>query len=219
MERSLKVKVCGMKDPENLQAVAALQPDYLGFIFFEKSPRYMPHSLQPESLAQLPKHIKKVGVFVNAPAEEVLAQVCRYGLQAVQLHGDESPALCRQLQQAGLEVIKVFRVGEGFSLDQLQPYVEVADYFLFDTQGKQYGGNGRAFNWQLIEGYSLQVPIILSGGVEVTSLEQLAQLQHLPLHALDVNSKFETAPGLKNISALQELLQHPVLLADNKKQL
>jgi phosphoribosylanthranilate isomerase len=218
MERSLKVKVCGMKDSENLQAVAALQPDYLGFIFFEKSPRYMPQSLQPEILELLPSSIKKVGVFVNAPAEEVLAQAQSYGLQAVQLHGDESPALCRQLQQTGLEVIKVFRVGEGFSLDQLLPFADVADYFLFDTQGKQYGGNGKVFNWELIKEYSLQVPIILSGGVELASLEQLEQLQHLPLHALDVNSKFETAPGLKNISALQELFQHPVLLADKQKQ-
>lgn len=207
-----------MKEPENLQAVAALQPDYLGFIFFEKSPRYMPQRLAPEVLNQLPQSIKKVGVFVNAPAEEVLKQANSYGLQAVQLHGDESPELCHQLQQAGLEVIKVFRVGEGFSLDQLLPYQEVVDYFLFDTQGKQYGGNGQVFNWELIRDYSLPVPIILSGGIELASLEQLTQLQHLPLHALDVNSKFETAPGLKNISALQELFQHPVLLADKQQQ-
>ncbi|WP_224998333.1 phosphoribosylanthranilate isomerase [Cesiribacter sp. SM1] len=218
MERSLKVKVCGMKDPENLQAVAALQPDYLGFIFFEKSPRYMPQSLNPEDLDQLPRTIKRVGVFVNAPAEEVLEQARRYGLQAVQLHGDEPPALCRQLQQQGLQVIKVFRVGERFNLDELLPFADVADYFLFDTQGKQYGGNGKAFDWELIKEYSLQVPVILSGGVALGSLDHLNQLQHLPIHALDVNSKFETAPGFKNIPALQELLQHPVLLADNKKQ-
>lgn len=208
-----------MKHPENLQAVAALQPDYLGFIFYDKSPRYMQETLQPESLQQLPASIKRVGVFVNATGEEILAQSLKWGLQAVQLHGDESPELCNHLQQKGLEVIKVFRVGAEFSLDTLLPFADVVNYFLFDTQGKQYGGNGQVFNWQLLKGYALKVPIILSGGVEVASLEQLSQLQHLPLHAVDVNSKFEDAPGLKNLNALKELFQHPVLLSDNTLQL
>lgn len=211
MARSLKIKVCGMKHPDNLQAVAALQPDYLGFIFYEKSPRYMQQTLRPEYLKQLPASIKKVGVFVNAQAEEVLAQSRSFGLQAVQLHGDESPDICRQLQQEGLEVIKVFRIGDTFELEALLPYAGVVDYFLFDTQGKQYGGNGQVFNWQLLKNYSLQVPIILSGGVELASLDAVSQLQHLPLHALDVNSKFEKEPGVKNLKALTELFQHPFL--------
>ena len=207
-----------MKHPENLQAVAALQPDYLGFIFYDKSPRFMQHSLQPQQLQQLPAAIKKVGVFVNAGGVEILDASKKWGLQAVQLHGDESPDLCRQLRQSGLEVIKVFRIGADFDLDTLLPYADKVDYFLFDTQGKQYGGNGEAFNWQLLQHYALPVPIILSGGIEVASLDQLAQLQHLPLHAVDVNSKFEDAPGQKNLQALQELFRHPVLLSDNTLQ-
>lgn len=212
MARSLKIKVCGMKQPDNLLAVAALQPDYLGFIFYEKSPRFMQQTLSPEALAELPKSIKKTGVFVNALAEEVLALSQTWGLQAVQLHGDETPETCEMLQKEGLEVIKVFRVGEQFELDSLLPYATVVDYFLFDTQGKQYGGNGAVFNWRLLTNYSLSVPIILSGGVEKASLDKLSELQHLPLYAVDVNSKFEDEPGLKNLSALTQLFEHPILL-------
>lgn len=210
MARPLKIKVCGMAQPDNLQAVAALQPDFLGFIFYERSPRNMQQSLQPADLQQIPDGIKKVGVFVNATAEEILEQTKKFSLDAVQLHGDESAALCNELRQQGLVVIKVFRVGEGFDLAALQPYAGVADYFLFDTQGKQYGGNGQAFNWQLLKNYSLQVPIILSGGITTASLASLAQLRHLPLYAIDVNSKFETAPGLKDTAALEELFQHTI---------
>jgi phosphoribosylanthranilate isomerase len=209
---TIYIKVCGMKWADNLQAVAALQPDYLGFIFYEKSPRYMQQTLTPEALAQLPDSIKKVGVFVNAERHEILQLARQYQLQAVQLHGDESPALCRQLQQQGLEVIKAIRVGEHLDLQQLAPYEEAVDFFLFDTQGRQWGGNGEAFNWQLLEDYSLKTPFFLSGGLELASLDRIGALAGLPLYALDVNSKFEEEPGLKSIPALQELFGHPILL-------
>ncbi len=199
-----------MTHPANLQAVAALQPDYLGFIFFEKSPRNMLQTLQPDVVAQIPASIKKVGVFVNASPEEILEHTKSFKLDAVQLHGDETAELCSQLRQEGLEVIKVFRVGKDFDLEALQPYVAVVDYFLFDTQGKQYGGNGQVFNWQLLKDYSLPVPVIISGGIEAASLEGLEELRHLPIHAIDVNSKFELSPGLKNIPALEELFRHPI---------
>ncbi|EMR00753.1 N-(5'-phosphoribosyl)anthranilate isomerase [Cesiribacter andamanensis AMV16] len=201
-----------MKQPANLQAVSALKPQYLGFIFWEKSPRYMPESLAPEALAQLPDTIKKVGVFVNAGREEILQRARQYQLQAVQLHGEEGPALCRQLRQEGLEVIRAIRIGEVFQEQELHPYLGAVDYFLFDTLGQQYGGTGKAFNWQLLTHYSLPTPFFLSGGLELASLDGLETLAHLPLHALDVNSKFEVAPGLKNIPALQELFSHPMLL-------
>ncbi|MBW3544946.1 MAG: phosphoribosylanthranilate isomerase, partial [Bacteroidetes bacterium] len=154
--------------------------------------------------------IKKVGVFVNAAADEILEQTKKFALDAVQLHGNESPALCRELCQQGLEVIKVFRVGDSLNLADLQPFVQVVDYFLFDTQGKQYGGNGQVFDWQLLKNYSFPVPIILSGGITVASLATLSQLRHLPIYAIDVNSRFETAPGLKSTAALEKLFQHPI---------
>jgi phosphoribosylanthranilate isomerase len=209
---TIYIKVCGMKWADNLQAVAALQPDYLGFIFYEKSPRYMKQTLAPEALAQLPATIKKVGVFVNAERDEILALARQYQLQAVQLHGDESPELCRQLQQQGLEVIKAIRVGEQLDLQQLAPYEHAVDFFLFDTLGRQWGGNGEAFNWQLLKDYSLKPPFFLSGGLELASLDRIGELAGLPLYALDVNSKFEVEPGLKHIPALQELFGHPTLL-------
>ncbi|MCK5637993.1 MAG: phosphoribosylanthranilate isomerase, partial [Flavobacteriaceae bacterium] len=156
----MKLKICGMKYPDNIKSVATLQPDYLGFIFYEKSKRNF-DGIIPE----IPNQIKKTGVFVNATKEFILEKVKRYNLKVVQLHGNESVSFCKEMRQNNIEVIKVFSVGEVFDFDQLKVYENVCDYFLFDTKGKEKGGNGITFNWKLLDNYSSNKPYFLSGGI------------------------------------------------------
>ena len=203
----MKLKICGMKYADNLQEVAALQPDYLGFIFYEKSSRYMADTLAPEEMMAIPDRIQKVGVFVNATNEYILKKAQRFGLNGVQLHGDESPHQCQELKEAGYVVIKVFRLGnEEFDFSQLATYEAYVDYFLFDTQTPNYGGSGQTFNWAQLENYSLATPFFLSGGISLANLEQALQLKHSQLAGLDVNSRFETEPGRKDLAQLQKLV-------------
>ncbi|MCM4164111.1 MULTISPECIES: phosphoribosylanthranilate isomerase [unclassified Arenibacter] len=208
----MKLKVCGMK--LNTLEVAALQPDYLGFIFWEPSKRFF-EGIIPE----LPATIKKVGVFVDATLDEILEKVNRYGLGAVQLHGKESPEFCSDLKKIihdrskatgimDLEIIKVFSVKEDFDFNILAPYENVCDFFLFDTKGKLPGGNGYTFNWEVLKNYPSNKPYFLSGGIGVEEIEKIREFQQRPestyCHAIDVNSKFESEPGLKDIKKLKE---------------
>ncbi|UYZ64605.1 phosphoribosylanthranilate isomerase [Hymenobacter weizhouensis] len=198
------LKVCGMARADNLAAVVALRPDFLGFIFYPKSGRYMGRTLSPAALAQVPPAIRKVGVFVDAPVDEVLARVAEFGLNLVQLHGAESPATCAALRAVGVAVVKAFSVGETFDLARLTPYLGNVDYFLFDTQGRQPGGNGTAFDWGLLAGYNLPVPYFLAGGLDLTHAAALRNLRLPGLFALDLNSRFETAPGVKDTERLRQ---------------
>ncbi|UOG76668.1 phosphoribosylanthranilate isomerase [Hymenobacter tibetensis] len=199
------LKVCGMRQPENLAAVAALRPDFLGFIFYPKSSRYVGTQLSQKELAALPAGIRKVGVFVDENTEAVLARVAELGLDLVQLHGHETPAQCATIQAAGVPVIKAFSVGEEFDFEQLKPYVGSADYFLFDTKGAQPGGNGTAFDWNLLSSYNLPVPYFLAGGLSIEQADTLRNLQLPGLFALDLNSRFETEPGVKDAELLRQL--------------
>ncbi len=201
----MKLKVCGMK--YNPGEVAALQPDYLGFIFWEKSPR----SFDGE-IPKLPPGIKKVGVFVNASLDEVVAKIKEYHLQAVQLHGSESPEFCKELKQYNfqepIQIIKVFSIKDDFNFDELKPYESVCDYYLFDTKGKLPGGNGYTFDWKVLKGYPSIKPYFLSGGIGLEEIESLREFMKRPeakyCHTIDVNSRFELEPGLKNIQKLKE---------------
>lgn len=195
----MKLKICGMRDPQNIAQIAALEPDYLGFIFYAPSPRYV----EKESPA-VPQPIKKVGVFVNASIDHVLDCIKQHHLQAVQLHGEENPAYCNEIKKTGIEVIKAFAVGIHFEFDQLNPYLNGCDFFLFDTQSELKGGSGKKFDWTLLHDYPFQKPFFLSGGIGPNDIDAIKALKktNLPLYALDVNSKFETAPALKNNSAL-----------------
>jgi len=224
----MKLKVCGMKFTENMQQVAALQPDYLGFIFYEKSKRNF-EGIIPE----LPKEIKKTGVFVNEYIEIVVSLVEEYRLDAIQLHGDESVSYILDLKQQlannralfieenkqikkkknqhyiskkEVEIIKVFGIKDEFNFSALQPYLDVVDYFLFDTKGKERGGNGVKFDWSVLENYPYKKPFFLSGGISLNDLEQLQIVlkSNLPIYALDVNSKFESKPGVKKIEELEK---------------
>jgi len=222
-QSGIRLKVCGMKFQENIEALAGLQPDYMGFIFYEKSARFF-NGVMPE----LPKNIKKTGVFVNASLEYILEKVTKYNLQAVQLHGDESPEFCLKLRAlchseqseepqtnidktqklVQVEIIKVFSIKDTFDFSILQPYKTVCDYYLFDTKGKLPGGNGYTFNWEVLKDYPATKPYFLSGGIGLDDVEKvLSFLQRQESNyccAIDVNSKFEIESGLKDIEKLKE---------------
>lgn len=204
----MKLKICGMKYPENIVEVGALLPDYMGFIFWEKSTRFF-DGIMPN----LPKSIKKVGVFVNESREEIIKKIEKYDLQAIQLHGQESIEFCLNLKDEiknGIEIIKVFSVKNDFDFTILKDFENVADYFLFDTKGKLPGGNGVSFDWKVLENYPSQKPFFLSGGIGIEELEAVKEIlkTNLPIYAIDINSKFEIEPGLKNKQILKEFLQN-----------
>lgn len=195
-----------MTSVENIQQVAELQPDYLGFIFYEKSPRNF-EGIIPE----LPSEIKKVGVFVNEYVEIVVSLIEEYRLDVVQLHGDETIDYIKELKQylPKVEIIKVFGIKDEFNFEILKPYEEEIDYFLFDTKGKERGGNGEVFNWGILKNYNSTKPYFLSGGI---GLAEVAELQSFfkrkesqYCHVIDVNSKFETKPGVKSVEKLKKL--------------
>lgn len=198
----------------NTLEVATLDPDYLGFIFWEPSKRYF-----DGNIPKLPASIKKVGVFVDAPLEEIRKKVKEYSLQAVQLHGKESPEFCsdlkkstsdrsKALEENSLEIIKVFSIKDDFDFSNLAPYENVCDFFLFDTKGKLPGGNGFTFSWEVLKNYPSSKPYFLSGGIGLDEIEKIREFQQRPeskyCHAIDVNSKFESEPGLKDIDKLKE---------------
>jgi len=196
----MKLKVCGMH--HNVAAVAEINPDYLGFIFYGKSARNF-----TLDTIETPKSIKRVGVFVDEAYETILEKIKQFDLQLIQLHGSESPERCRDLRKKGVAVIKVFSIKDSFDFSRLAPYEPVVDYFLFDTKGELPGGNGFAFDWQVLQEYPSTVPYFLSGGIGLDQLEKLAQFLASDAakycHAIDVNSKFEIEPGLKQIEQLE----------------
>ncbi len=202
----MKLKICGMKYPENIQDVAELRPDFMGFIFYDKSPRNVTDNLDKGVLKALPKSIKKIGVFVNASFEEIIKQVTDYQLDGVQLHGNESPVLCLQLKMQNLLVIKAFSVDKNFNFAVTEPYKKAVDYFLFDTKATGgHGGHGVAFDWKMLDNYDNEVPFLLAGGVSLENIEEVKKLTHLNIYGIDVNSKFEIEPGLKDVEKLKAL--------------
>lgn len=204
--KNIQLKVCGIKFRHNMHKVARLRPDYMGFIFYPKSRRYMADTLTPADLKTLPKKIKKVGVFVDASLEEVIRQARAYALDLLQLHGQESPAYCAELCKQGFRLIKVFSVGdERFDFAPLEAYKPYVEYFLFDTKGAQPGGNGTTFDWSMLRQYDQDLPFFLSGGVSTENIDQLQSLAYYNIHAVDVNSRFEIEPGLKDIDKLKAL--------------
>lgn len=201
----MKLKVCGMKYQDNILEVADLQPQFLGFIFHEPSGRYF-----EGSIPELPDSIQKVGVFVDKSVEQIVHHIEKYQLDVIQLHGHESPEVCRLLKSTGKTVIKVFSIKDNFDFDVLKAYETVCDYFLFDTKGKLPGGNGYAFNWKILDKYPSTKPFFLSGGIGIDEIENLKQFNLSKAskycYAVDVNSKFEIEPGLKNIENLKKFI-------------
>ena len=197
----MKLKVCGMRSPENIIYLAKIMPDYMGFIFWENSKRFVSNSTP-----DLVEPIKKVGVFVNARLDFIKECIEAHKLQAVQLHGNESPERCSKLRENNVEVIKAFSVQEKFDFSKIMIYESVCDYFLFDTKGGLPGGNGLHFDWTLLEDYPSKKPFFLSGGIGPNDYVAIASIikLNLPLYAVDINSKFETEPGFKNIQSIKD---------------
>ncbi|MGE4586598.1 MAG: phosphoribosylanthranilate isomerase [Mangrovibacterium sp.] len=207
MNQTIKIKICGMRHPENIAAVAVLRPDYLGFIFHPGSSRYVGAKPPLELFSSLPDTIGRIGVFVDEDPHQLRALCRQYGFFAAQLHGRETPAQCRLIRENGLQVIKAFALDEQFDFRQLEAYAETVNYFLFDTRGSLPGGTGRKFNWQLLERYRLAVPFFLSGGIGPADAPALLALQHPQFYAADVNSSFEQAPALKNVCRLKPFIR------------
>jgi len=203
----LRIKVCGMRTDANIREVANLGVDFMGFIFYEKSPRCAVPALSPRTLDQLPPSVLKVGVFVDETTATIRQRVVEYALDLVQLHGHESPAQCAELRATGILVIKSFSVGEEFDFAQTAPYVECCNYFLFDTKGPALGGNGTTFNWQLLASYNLSVPYFLAGGLDLAHAHELQTLRLPGLFGIDLNSRFELSPGEKDVAKLRQLFQ------------
>lgn len=216
MTNPLKIKVCGMREKENIRDLLRLEPDMMGFIFYPGSPRCMPsHStLIQEIERDLRTHPTLLtGVFVNATLDDVLAKTHAFQLAAAQLHGSESPSFCLQLRkqlahdkpEEKVQLIKAFGISEDFDWEQLEDYATVVDYFLFDTRSSNHGGTGRQFDWTLLDKYGLNVPFILSGGIGEEDVDRLLEVaKNQPLLAgVDLNSRFETKPGWKDIKQLE----------------
>lgn len=204
-EQDWKIKICGMRDKENIHKVLEFEPDYLGFIFYEKSARYVSEIQMKEIIKLNFGETERVGVFVNDSVENILKYADQGFFDVVQLHGNESPEVVKALKEEGLEVIKVFSVDDDFDSKILNKYAD-ADYFLFDTKGKLPGGNGFKFNWDVLKNSKIKKPFFLSGGLGVEDLEMVKKFKSKNLYALDFNSKLEDEPGMKNVEKVQELL-------------
>lgn len=194
-----------MREPENIRSVMETDADWMGFIFYERSPRYIPAASLPDISI---RPLRKVGVFVNATREQILETATLCQLDYIQLHGDESPAFCHALQKRGLALIKAFAIAGEKDLEKTKAYEGYVDYFLFDTKSGQYGGSGQQFDWTVLSAYTGQTPFLLSGGIRPESIEALQRFTHPRLCGIDLNSGFETIPGLKDIPQLKTFINN-----------
>jgi phosphoribosylanthranilate isomerase len=191
-----------MRDSDNIRQLLALKPDFIGFIFFPSSKRFA-DKINIDVLKVIPESVKKTGVFVNLSEREIAEKIIEYQLDVVQLHGDENPEFCLRIKSYSVKVIKAFGIDNAFDFSILNNFKDSIDYFLFDTKTTQYGGSGLSFNWGLLNQYTLNIPYFLSGGLSEENLSEIQNLNDDRLHALDLNSRFELSPGLKDIERLQ----------------
>ncbi len=201
------IKVCGMKDPENIRSLTDLPIHFMGLIFYPRSPRYA-GDREPLMLRVLPDIIRKVGVFVNEAPDIVINHIDRFELNYVQLHGNESPEyidLLRSKKEVG--IIKAFSISGKQDLKAVEMYGDGCDYFLFDTKTPGYGGSGLQFDWNILTEYNGNIPFFLSGGISVADAERIKEIDHPQLYALDLNSKFEISPGIKDISLINQFIK------------
>ena len=195
------VKVCGMRDSENIRAIEQTKADLMGFIFHPKSPRFV--ASLPE---YMPKKQKRVGVFVNASLEQILAKAQKFSLEYIQLHGDEPPAFCSELKNRGLKVIRAQRIANADDIIRAESY-NMSDLMIFDTKTELYGGSGKKFNWQLLENYKGCVPFLLSGGIRSDTFEEIKAFFHPQFAGIDLNSGFEISPALKDVGKLNNFIE------------
>ncbi len=212
----MKIKVCGMKDLQNIQELLSLPIDMMGFILYPKSKRYVDvATLSPwiaENLDQF-GDVKRVGVFVNAELDQVLNGVHDLQLDYVQLHGTERPEYCETLLSfwasssvKSAQLIKAFAVDDGFDFNQTHGFVGKCAYFLFDTKGKDYGGNGVSFDWEILKGYDGPTPFLLSGGIDLGMETAIQRLDYPQLIGVDINSRFEIEPGIKDVDRVKSFV-------------
>jgi len=196
----MKIKVCGMRESENISELMTLKPNYIGFIFYEQSKRFVSDFPQIE----IPSSVKKVGVFVNESVDEIIEKATRHQLDFVQLHGDETHEYCEELSAKNIKTIKAFSVDENFDFNKTLPFEKHVALFIFDTKGKNYGGNGVKFNWDLLQNYKGKTPFLLSGGINKNDAPEIKKIKHSAFLGIDINSGFELEPGLKNITEIKE---------------
>lgn len=207
VSKEISVKVCGMREKENIAEVLELPIDFMGFIFYPKSPRFAGDTLGVQSDLSS-NRTKKVGVFVNEELSNALSIISKYALDYAQLHGDESPSYCKSIKEAGYPVIKVFSVDGATDFSETAPYEGIADFFLFDTKSPKHGGTGQKFDWNILDRYKGNTSVFLSGGLEpgdVQNIKEIAQ-KHPWIHGVDLNSRFELAPGLKDSKKLRTFI-------------
>lgn len=201
----MRLKVCGMREPDNVkELLLEVQPDWMGLIFYPPSSRYVSQEFAP-FLKNLP--IKKVGVFVNSGLSNIMEKIQDFGLSTLQLHGDESVEEVRILKEkTAKEIFKVYSVQEKIHWPKLEPYLPYVDYFLFDTFTDAYGGSGKKFEWELLMDYPYETPFLLSGGISLEHVEAIRNIQDkVPqMLGVDINSKFEIAPGMKDINMIKK---------------
>lgn len=204
-ENKILIKVCGLNKLKNIEAIQKLKPDFIGFIFYNKSKRFFKRELNQNSFILNLNYINKVGVFVNASMEEIMQEIQELNLQFVQLHGEETPAFCKQLQKK-VKVIKAFRITNNYDFKLTVPYLDCCDYYLFDCYTPDYGGSGQKFNWHLLKYFPFTKKYFLSGGIKPEDAEEIKNLKLPGLYAVDINSGFEQEPGLKNTAAVKRFL-------------
>ncbi|MBN1767747.1 MAG: DUF559 domain-containing protein [Prolixibacteraceae bacterium] len=204
--KNLIIKICGMGDAAIMHQLAQLSADMLGFIFYPRSPRYVKGKIEPSDITHLPKSLSKVGVFVNEDEAVIEENAVAYHLDTLQLHGSESPEMCKNLKRKGYRIIKAFNLTKQNDFEAYEPY---CDYFLFDTPSEKHGGTGAKFDWSLLKRYKGSVPFLLSGGIGPDDAEELQQIEHPQMAGIDINSKFEVEPGRKDVNAIKNFIQTP----------
>ena len=200
------IKVCGLRNKQNIAELAQLPIDFIGFIFYSKSKRYAIPELDSTQVANL--GIKKVGVFVNEKTEKILEIVDKFQLNALQLHGNESPSQVELLKNKNLQIIKAFSITTDFSFKKTKIYESLVDYFLFDTATVNYGGSGQKFNWEILKNYKSATPFLLSGGISEVDIDSIKEIAHPKFAGIDINSKFELSAGLKDTEKIKSFIQN-----------
>jgi phosphoribosylanthranilate isomerase len=203
----MKIKVCGMRNQSNIEDLVKLKPDYIGFIFYPKSKRFIGAQIPDEIQTLIPVYIQKVGVFVDEPFDNLLEKFRNNKLDIIQLHGRELPGYCERLKKLDIPIIKVFSIYTDFDFETVKPYNPFCDYYLFDTASDLRGGTGLKFDWKKLDQYKDDKPFFLSGGIKPTDTEEIMGLTHNELYAIDVNSGFETEAGVKDIRKLRSFIE------------
>lgn len=202
----IRVKVCGLNEPSNVSAISKAGPDFIGFIFYPGSKRFVGEHPDIMLFRNVSSKIKKTGVFVNEDLQKVLDLALYADLDAIQLHGDESVNYCNFFRKSGFSVIKTFGVGPGFDPEITDRYSDVCDYFLFDTKTEHYGGSGEKFNWSIINNYQFKKPFFISGGIGPEDAGIIGSVLNPQFYGVDVNSRFEVMPGVKDAIKIKKFI-------------